>query len=54
MLHFIDPTSKFIGLDGKPNRRLFKADRLHPNKIGYALLTSSIKPILEAEVSNVK
>jgi lysophospholipase L1-like esterase len=48
MLHFIDPTLKFLGHDGKPDRQLFRMDRLHPNKRGYALLAQSIKQALEA------
>ena len=47
-LHFIDPTAKFLGQDGKPDRRFFRMDRLHPNKRGYALLAQSIKQALEA------
>ena len=47
MLHFIDPTPKFIGADGKPDRKLFRMDRLHPNSRGYAALAQSIKPALE-------
>jgi lysophospholipase L1-like esterase len=48
MLHFIDPTLKFFSHDGKPDRQLFRMDRLHPNKRGYALLAQSIKQALEA------
>jgi lysophospholipase L1-like esterase len=48
-LHFIDPTAKFLDHDGKPDRRFFRMDRLHPNKRGYALLAQSIKQALEAD-----
>jgi lysophospholipase L1-like esterase len=47
ILHVIDPTANFIGEDGKPDRRLFRMDRLHPNNKGYALLAQSIKQDLE-------
>jgi lysophospholipase L1-like esterase len=49
-LHFIDPTAKFLGSDGKPIRTLFRIDKLHPNEKGYRLLTESIKPILIADL----
>ena len=47
-LHYIDLTDQFLGLDGRPNRRLFRFDGLHPNARGYARWTAVIKPILEA------
>lgn len=49
-LHFIDPTTKFLGSDGKPIRTLFRFDKLHPNEKGYRLLTETIKPILKADI----
>jgi lysophospholipase L1-like esterase len=52
LLHFIDQTARFIGADGKPDRRLYRVDRLHPNRLGYALLTDTIKPILEADLGS--
>jgi lysophospholipase L1-like esterase len=52
-LHFIDPTTSFLGPDGKPMRKLFRADRLHPNAEGYAVLTKAIKPILEADLGRL-
>ncbi|CAG0936530.1 hypothetical protein TFLX_05411 [Thermoflexales bacterium] len=47
-LHFIDMTATILGRDGKPDRSLFRIDRLHPNKKGYAKWTAVIKPILQA------
>lgn len=47
-LHYIDPTAKFLGQDGKPDRQLFRMDRLHPNQRGYTLLAQSIKQALQA------
>jgi lysophospholipase L1-like esterase len=47
-LHFIDATEDFLGADGLPDRKLFRWDRLHPNHRGYAVWTSLIKPVLEA------
>jgi lysophospholipase L1-like esterase len=43
---FIDTTEAFLGADGTPNKRLFKVDGLHPNKQGYRVWTSIIKPVL--------
>lgn len=43
---FIDTTEAFLGPDGTPNRGLFKLDGLHPNKNGYRVWTSIIKPVL--------
>jgi lysophospholipase L1-like esterase len=45
-LHFIDITSAFLGPDGRPDRRLFRRDRLHPNAKGYEKWTALIKPVL--------
>jgi lysophospholipase L1-like esterase len=42
----IDPTEAFIGSDGLPIKDYFRFDRLHPNKKGYAVWTSIIRPIL--------
>jgi len=49
-LHFIDMTDAILGPDGKPNRDLFRIDRLHPNQAGYAKWTATIKPILLADM----
>ena len=49
-LHFIDLTPAILGPDGKPDRSLFRIDRLHPNKKGYAKWTATIKPILQADL----
>ena len=48
-LHFIDLTDVILGPDGKPDRSLFRIDRLHPNKKGYARWTAAIRPILQAD-----
>jgi lysophospholipase L1-like esterase len=50
-LHFIDMIDTILGPDGKPDRALFRMDRLHPNKKGYAKWTATIKPILQADLS---
>jgi lysophospholipase L1-like esterase len=52
-LHFIDLTDAILGPDGKPDRGLFRIDRLHPNQKGYAVWTSIIKPILLADLTAV-
>jgi lysophospholipase L1-like esterase len=49
-LHFIDMTDAIMGPDGKPNRGLFRIDRLHPNQAGYAQWTATIKPVLLADL----
>ncbi len=53
-LHFIDMTDVILKADGKPDRSLFRYDRLHPNKKGYAVWTAKIKPILLADLTAVK
>ena len=52
-LHFIDMTDVIMGPDDKPDRSLFRIDRLHPNKKGYAVWTAKIKPILLADLKTV-
>jgi len=47
---FIDTTDELLGTDGKPNKALFVWDGLHLNTDGYAIWTSIIKPILEADL----
>jgi lysophospholipase L1-like esterase len=54
MLHFIDTTAKFIGPDGNPDHKLYRIDRLHPNKKGYAVLAETIKPVIEADMDKSK
>ena len=49
LLHYIDITGAFLGLDGLPDRRLFRYDRLHPNALGYQRWTALIKPVLLAD-----
>jgi lysophospholipase L1-like esterase len=45
-LRFIDLTDHLLGPDGKPDRCLYRFDRLHPNQKGYAKWTAVIKPVL--------
>jgi lysophospholipase L1-like esterase len=48
-LRFIDIAGAFLGPDGRPDRRLFRRDRLHPNAWGYEKWTALIKPVLLAD-----
>ena len=50
-LRFIDLTGALLGLDGLPKRSLYRSDKLHPSKRGYAVWASEIKSALEAEPS---
>ena len=50
-LRFIDLTEYLLGADGKPDRSLYRIDRLHPNTKGYVKWTAVIKPRLEADLS---
>lgn len=47
-LGYIDLSQQFLGADGRPDRRLFRLDGLHPNARGYERWTAVIKPVLEA------
>lgn len=49
-LHFIDLTDHLLGSDGRPDRRLYRFDWLHPNQKGYAKWTAVIKPLLMADL----
>lgn len=49
-LRFIDLTDHLLGPDGKPDRSLYRIDRLHPNKRGYAKWIAVIKPLLMADL----
>jgi len=49
-LRFIDLTDHLLGPDGKPDRSLYRFDKLHPNRKGYAKWTAVIKPILQADL----
>ena len=49
-LHFIDLTDVILGPDGKPDRSLYRIDRLHPSRKGYARWTATIKPVLMADL----
>ncbi|MCA9192853.1 MAG: hypothetical protein KDB03_13850 [Planctomycetales bacterium] len=42
-LHFISTESEFLGPSGKPIDELFRADRLHLNRDGYAVWSKIIK-----------
>jgi lysophospholipase L1-like esterase len=50
-LRFIDLTDVILGADGKPDRTLFRLDRLHPSQKGYTVWTAQIKPSLLADLS---
>jgi lysophospholipase L1-like esterase len=50
-LYFIDMTDVILGADDKPDRSLFRLDRLHPSHKGYAVWTAKIKPILLADLN---
>lgn len=49
-LHFIDLTDQLLGPAGKPDRSLYRLDRLHPNQKGYRKWTAVIKPRLMADL----
>jgi lysophospholipase L1-like esterase len=49
-LRFIDIAGAFLGPDGRPDRHLFRSDRLHPNARGYEKWTALIKPVLLADL----
>jgi lysophospholipase L1-like esterase len=49
-LHYIDLSKHLLGPDGKPDRRLYRSDGIHPNIRGYVEWTTVIKPILESEM----
>jgi lysophospholipase L1-like esterase len=50
-LHFIDLIDAILGPDGKPDRSLFRADRLHQNRMGYVKWAAIIKPVLQTDLS---
>lgn len=50
-LRFIDLTDQLLGADGKPDRSLYRFDRLHPNEKGYTKWTAVIKPQLEGDLA---
>ncbi len=45
-LRFIDLTDQLLGPHGKPDRSLYRLDRLHPNQKGYRKWMAVIKPRL--------
>ncbi len=47
-LRYIDLVPAILDPSGRPRRSLYRIDRLHPNKEGYAVWTAAIKPILQA------
>ncbi len=49
-LRYIDLLPAILGPDGRPDRSLYRIDRLHPSKKGYAAWTGVIKPILQADL----
>lgn len=49
-LHFIDLTDQLLGPHGKPDRSLYRFDRLHPNPKGYLKWTAVIKARLMADL----
>ncbi len=51
-LHFIDLADRLLGTDGKPDRRLYRADGLHPNRKGYEQWIAILKPMLLAEMAS--
>jgi lysophospholipase L1-like esterase len=51
LLRFIELTDAILAPNGRPDRSLFRADRLHPNHKGYARWTAVIKPILLADLT---
>jgi len=48
---FINTTEQLLGADGKPNKDLYVFDGLHLNADGYAVWTSIIKPVLDADLA---
>jgi lysophospholipase L1-like esterase len=50
-LRYIDLVPAILGPDGRPDRSLYRIDRLHPSKKGYARWTEVIKPVLQSELS---
>jgi lysophospholipase L1-like esterase len=50
-LRFIDFTEELLGVDGKPDRSLYRFDGIHPNRECYAIWTAAIKPRLEEDLS---
>ncbi len=50
-LRFIDLTDQLLGPDGKPDRSLYRLDRLHPNQKGYRKWTTAIQPRLLEDLS---
>jgi lysophospholipase L1-like esterase len=48
-LRFIDLSSRLLGLDGLPRKALYRFDRLHPSKRGYAIWAEEIRTALARE-----
>src|SRR5262249_40928452 len=51
LLHFVDVASPLLGDDGKPRREYFAEDGPHVNEKGYAIGTSTLKPLLDKDLS---
>lgn len=45
--YFLETTPHFLNTEGFPKKELFRKDKLHLNKAGYALWKTLIKPELE-------
>lgn len=46
-IYFLETTPHFLNAAGEPKNELFRKDKLHLNKAGYALWKSLIKPEVE-------
>ena len=47
---FVDVTTPMLAPNGRPNRKLFLFDGIHPSPAGYAVWTATLKPRLEADL----
>jgi lysophospholipase L1-like esterase len=46
-IKYIDVSNSFLDGEGKPNIELFRKDKLHPNEIGYKILSNAIKEAIK-------
>jgi len=53
-LRSIPRAGHLLGPDGKPDRRLYRFDRLHPGKKGYARWSAVIKPVLTRDLIGIR
>ena len=51
--HFIPTSSHFLGADGEPREELYRDDRLHLNKAGYAIWTDQIKQAVRKKLDRL-